>query len=396
MREVEEYVAAFANMTVRQERQVDAQRIAAKIAANHSRYAIVEAATGVPWWWIGIVHSLEAGLNFNAHLHNGDPLNTRTHHVPAGRPVTGEPPFSWEESARDALVMKNYHRGLDWNIGPSLERLEGYNGGGYRSKGVPSPYVWSFSTIYESGKYIADHQYDPNAVSAQCGGAVLLHCLIAAGEITFADCQPGTTPPAMTFAIPAADGPGEIVYAIGSPVSEAVRAIQRRLNELGYADKTITIDGVYGVRTRSAVLDFQAENGLVPHDGIVGPITWETLMDAGAKAWPPPAIADKGIVGARADGHPEVVAADGDKTLAKVAIVGAAAETAKNAGLLDLLSQTGKDADTLSHALNSLVGIAKFGLDIVLPAALAFAAFVLWRRYGARISALVDKWSRPT
>jgi lysozyme family protein len=55
-----------------------------------------------------------------------------------------------------------------------LYRLEAYNGFGYRRKGVPSPYLWSFCNLYERGKYVADGQYDPNAVSKQCGAGVML------------------------------------------------------------------------------------------------------------------------------------------------------------------------------------------------------------------------------
>jgi lysozyme family protein len=59
--------------------------------------------------------------------------------------------------------------------------LEGYNGFGYRSKGIRSPYLWSFSNLYEKGKYVADHQFDPNAVSKQVGSAVLLKLLSEGG-----------------------------------------------------------------------------------------------------------------------------------------------------------------------------------------------------------------------
>ena len=40
---------------------------------------------------------------FDAHFHNGDPLTDRTKRVPAGRPKEGDPPFTWEQSAEDAI-----------------------------------------------------------------------------------------------------------------------------------------------------------------------------------------------------------------------------------------------------------------------------------------------------
>ena len=58
---------------------------------------------------------------------------------------------------------------------------------------------------------------------------------------------------------------------------EPVRDIQRRLSDLGL---DITPDGVYGLETSSVVRHFQESRGL-PADGIVGPQTWRTLVDAG-------------------------------------------------------------------------------------------------------------------
>ncbi|OQB15935.1 MAG: Spore cortex-lytic enzyme precursor [Firmicutes bacterium ADurb.Bin193] len=49
-----------------------------------------------------------------------------------------------------------------------------------------------------------------------------------------------------------------------------VREIQTRLKKWGY--KITAIDGIYGPNTRSAVIQFQRNNGLKP-DGIAGPAT---------------------------------------------------------------------------------------------------------------------------
>ncbi len=58
---------------------------------------------------------------------------------------------------------------------------------------------------------------------------------------------------------------------------EPVRDIQRRLTALGVHTK---VDGFYGSFTVAAVRSFQETRGL-PSDGIVGPETWRTLVDAG-------------------------------------------------------------------------------------------------------------------
>ena len=75
-----------------------------KIINNKPRYQAVSALSGAPWYVIAVIHLLEASLNFNSHLHNGDPLTARTVQVPAGHPKKGNPPFTWEESALDALA----------------------------------------------------------------------------------------------------------------------------------------------------------------------------------------------------------------------------------------------------------------------------------------------------
>jgi len=130
---------------------------------------------------------MEGSLNFNTHLHNGDPLTHRTNHVPANRPLTGNPPFTWEDSAVDALSMRNLNKVTDWSLPSLLYHMEAYNGFGYRSQDPPinSPYLWSYSNNYGAGKFVADGKYDPDAVSKQCGAAVILHQMVAQGIIGF-------------------------------------------------------------------------------------------------------------------------------------------------------------------------------------------------------------------
>lgn len=148
-----------------------------RIMAARPRYEIVSQRTGVPWYFIGILHSLECSGKFNTHLHNGDPLTARTVHVPRGFPKTGLPPFTWEVSAEDALRLKKLHTWTDWSIAAMLFKMEQYNGFGYRRFGIHSPYLWSFSNHYTRGKFTSDGVFDPSAGSKQIGGAVLLRRL---------------------------------------------------------------------------------------------------------------------------------------------------------------------------------------------------------------------------
>ena len=130
---------------------------------------------------------MESSMNFKRHLHNGDPLSGRTIRVPAGRPLAGTPPFTWDESASDALILRKINQWKDWTIEGTLYQIEGYNGWGYRlhHPSVLSPYLWSFSNHYIKGKYIADGTWSDTAISNQCGAAVLLKYLHFLFNFTF-------------------------------------------------------------------------------------------------------------------------------------------------------------------------------------------------------------------
>jgi lysozyme len=62
----------------------------------------------------------------------------------------------------------------------------------------------------------------------------------------------------------------------GSRGEEVVR-LQQRLADAGL---DVTADGIFGPHTEAAVKRFQARRGLV-EDGVVGPLTWQALRDAG-------------------------------------------------------------------------------------------------------------------
>ncbi|MDE2435362.1 MAG: hypothetical protein KGM49_03785 [Sphingomonadales bacterium] len=179
-----EYASWFASARVRPEHQDSATWHLTMMRQSRERYEGVGKRLGVPWYFIAAVHGLEASFNFRAHLHNGDfPLTQRTHQVPAGRPLKWLPPSDWEDSAADALRLMGFAGQTDWSMPRLLYRLEAYNGFGYRRAGRASPYLWSFSTLYDRGKFVADGRFDPNARSQQCGAAVMLRVLADAGDL---------------------------------------------------------------------------------------------------------------------------------------------------------------------------------------------------------------------
>jgi lysozyme family protein len=178
-----EYTLLYRSCLIRPARKASVDQAARKLMANRARYEKVAAALKIPWSVIAAIHWMEAGGDFTRHLHNGDPLTARTTHVPAGRPPTGNPPFTWEQSAIDALTYQGFAKWKDWSIPGTLYKLESYNGFGYRDHhpGVLSPYLWSFSNHYTRGKYVADGKFSPTAVSQQVGAAVLLRRLQQGG-----------------------------------------------------------------------------------------------------------------------------------------------------------------------------------------------------------------------
>lgn len=74
--------------------------------------------------------------------------------------------------------------------------------------------------------------------------------------------------------------PVETTTVVGRPMvsygsrGDAVRKLQELLNALGY--DCGSVDGIFGSKTKAAVLAFQKANGLGA-DGIVGPLTWAKL-----------------------------------------------------------------------------------------------------------------------
>lgn len=312
------------------------------IIKNKERYKVVEAETGVPWWFIACIHARESSLSFSRHLHNGDPLSSRTRNVPAGRPLN--PPkngfsYSWEESAIDALKYMKLHTKKFDSLGYVLFELERYNGFGYRNRGINSPYLWSFTQQYEKGKYIADGKFSYSAVDAQPGVAAIMRRLFDNGVKFLDSTSPSHTsywaevyndgevylwgePDGVlvrfwkterktTSIIKALEackefGAGTVAFAPHDKVrpnvaadneesapfvppnltrvlsvgsqGEDVQAYQKRLKNLGYA---LSLDGDFGEQTERVTRLFQAANNLNV-DGEVGPVTWAAVWSSKA------------------------------------------------------------------------------------------------------------------
>ncbi|MGA7876219.1 MAG: hypothetical protein WCA08_11190 [Desulfoferrobacter sp.] len=241
-----EYENLFNGCQVRPEQMDKVEGIITKLQANKNRYQNVAGTLGIPWFFVAAIHNMESSLSFKRHLHNGDPLTKRTVHVPSGRPKKGNPPFTWEESAEDALAMRGVGAKTDWSLAGTLYQLEGYNGWGYRlyHSHVLSPYLWGFSNHYKSGKYTADGTWSDVAVSKQCGAAVLLRRMAETNQIDFSD-QPALGPDA---------APAIVSYSMAKPDDPAIvlraEELQRWLNT--FPGIFVKVDGIAGERTSEA------------------------------------------------------------------------------------------------------------------------------------------------
>ncbi len=170
---------------VRPARLGEVEVVVDRILVNRARYEKVSGWTGVPWFVIASLHNMESGGSFARHLHEGSSLNGRTKYLPKGRPLKGNPPFTWEESAVDALQYDRMDQ-VNWeSLVESLYACERYNGTGYldHHREVPSPYLWAGTSLEVDGKYVGDRKWDPKARSGQIGVAAIWKQMQADGLI---------------------------------------------------------------------------------------------------------------------------------------------------------------------------------------------------------------------
>lgn len=257
-----QYIELYKSCQIRPGHWDTVDRLADRLYSHKGRYEAVASELGVPWYVVGAIHNMESSQNFSAHLHNGDLLTAKTVHVPKGRPIKGSAPFTWAESAADALRMHRLHLVTDWSLPRVLYEIERYNGWGYRRHHphVLSPYLWSFTNHYRSGKYVADGRWSESAKSRQCGAAALLRRLEEKGRIAFKEWQPvkpvepaGQIPaPAEAAAepAPAAEETGPLFYYSRSVVPRAAE-LQHFLNR--FPGIALREDGKPAKRTSAAV-----------------------------------------------------------------------------------------------------------------------------------------------
>lgn len=242
----DEYERNWANLEIRPARLADANAVARKAINGKATYQQIERLTGVPWYFAALCHYRESNFDFETYLGNGETLHRITSIVPKGR----GPFATFVDGAVDAFRVENFIGAQDWSIARILYRLEAFNGFGYHAKGCNSPYLYGGSTLYgppeaRAGKFVRDHVFDSNHVDSQLGTAVILRAMMSLDSSISLDGSP-------QFA-----GRAEPEDDIASTVV----LMQQALNKLG-ANPPLAEDGISGPKTRTAVSQFQQQNGL--------------------------------------------------------------------------------------------------------------------------------------
>lgn len=168
----DEYIADLAE--AQYTRLSEAQAVAKKLFVHKGRFLTVQAQCGVPALWLMPVFERE-GPSFSDYFGNGDPLDQVTRHVPRGRgPFT-----TWEGGCIDALHLDHVTQCVEWTWPAACFHWEAWNGFGPRGHGRPSGYVWSGTTIYKGGKYVADGVWSRGTFDHQLGCVILAKQLAA-------------------------------------------------------------------------------------------------------------------------------------------------------------------------------------------------------------------------
>jgi lysozyme family protein len=167
-------------MRIKPARVAEFERMARFAIEHKPRYVAIQEMTardglgregeGVPWWMIAALHRRESDADFTTYLGNGEPLNRKTRLVPKGRG-----PFkTFENGALDAFNVDGLSAVIDCRLEKVLYYCELFNGTGYDSRGLPSPYLWAGTNIQKPGKYVADGKWDGRTIDKQPGCAPLI------------------------------------------------------------------------------------------------------------------------------------------------------------------------------------------------------------------------------
>lgn len=153
--------------------EAKATAVADRIISHKDVFLSVQQATGVPWWMVGCMLYRESNLDLGTYLGNGQSLSRVTTEVPAGRG-----PFrTFLAGAIDAIELEGMQKLAPWTLEKVLYWLERFNGEGYFGHNVNDPYLWSWTNLYDIGKFDSDGHFNAGLRDPQGGCAAIMKAL---------------------------------------------------------------------------------------------------------------------------------------------------------------------------------------------------------------------------
>jgi lysozyme family protein len=267
-----EYNSLLTRMQVTRQSEVDfvARKLMKFVAAN--QYKEVSNKLGIPQIFIATSFERESSSDFRCSPAQGDRWDRVSVNVPRGRG-----PFpNWTAAAIDAYTLDHLDQvgAANWTWARFCYEGELFNGFGYRSQGIHTPYLWAGTNNYTSGKFVSDGQFDPNHVDTQLGTVAVARAMV---QMDATLDLPGSPPPPDIRTPTPTPQPAPIGIGAGTAW------VQDALNKLKIADPPLVVDGNSDRLTRAAVAAFQQKAGITV-DGLVGPETIGAIEKALAGA----------------------------------------------------------------------------------------------------------------
>jgi lysozyme family protein len=256
-------------------KMAEAVAAAKHLLRDRDAYEAASKASGVPAVLLMGLNWRESDGSLNTYLGNGDhavgpaamKAHRRTVNVPRGRG-----PFpDWQTGAIDALHYDRLDQVKNWTIPLMLYEGELWNGFGYRSHGVRTPYLVGGTSLQQRGRYAGDGNWQAGQWDSQIGIMPVMWCVMDATpelKIPFGNVLSSVPP---TPVVPVPDGHGGADHWLTADV-------QLFLNT--HLQAGLKVDGSYGRRTAAAVRAFQLAHPPLDADGLAGPATIAAMKAA--------------------------------------------------------------------------------------------------------------------
>lgn len=266
-----EFIQLISRAHIRPECEHVLEMTGHRLLHDKAIYQRIFDTTGVPVAALMALAEREMTGNLHCYLGNGQRLTMRTTIVPIGRGPFPDTPDGFVRGAIDALHLDGLDQIAKTDEGWSMARFayesELWNGFGYRSHGIPSPYVFGGTAVQRPGKFVRDHVYSSTLMDPQLGTIAIVEKLFELdSSVVFAD---GVTKVDAPSIVPQAAPVG-----VGGGLD--VKRLQAALNAVHATVTPLRIDGVYGRGTKEAVRQYQRALNLHV-DGLVGPETIKAL-----------------------------------------------------------------------------------------------------------------------